>query len=144
MYEAILKTALKKPDYRFDLRLTPYPATDFIKQKWEWTDTNAILFMAAIGIGLVLTSVAGHLVLERTSGLKHLQLISGMHLKAYWIANFIFDAFKLSMVLAVMIILLEIFNLNYDSVYITMALLPWAVIPFTYVTTFIFDSESGA
>jgi hypothetical protein len=51
--------------------------------------------MSAIAYGMIVTAIVSYLLVERISGLKHLQVISGMNLKAYWIGNFIFDYIKM-------------------------------------------------
>lgn len=65
--------------------------------------------MASIAFGLVLTSVVSNLVVERLSGLKHLQLISGMQLKAYWVGNFIFDFVRMQLLSVSIVCLLAMF-----------------------------------
>ena len=67
-----------------------------------------------------------------------------MRLDAYWIANFIFDACKLYVTVIATIALIYAFNQKYDSSVVVYALFPFAIIPFTYVTSFLFTAESAA
>jgi ATP-binding cassette, subfamily A (ABC1), member 3 len=52
----------------------------------------------------MMTAVVSYLVVERIDGLKHLQEISGMQLKAYWVGNFIIDFIKMQLTIAITII----------------------------------------
>lgn len=144
MYESILRTATNNPDFHFDLRISPYPPTDLIKQKFVWTNTNTLNFMASIAFGLVLTSIVSNLVIERLSGLKHLQLISGMQLKAYWVGNYIFDFARMELLSISVVCLLAMFGLGHETSHLLLVMLPVGAIPFTYASSFIFTSDSGA
>jgi hypothetical protein len=37
---------------------------------------------------------------ERVTGIKHHQLISGLNISAYWVANFVADFLKMEIVIA--------------------------------------------
>jgi ATP-binding cassette, subfamily A (ABC1), member 3 len=78
------------------------------------------------------------------NGLKHLQIISGMKLKAYWAGNFVFDLFKWSLLVVTTIILWFAFGLEFNSAWLTVLMCPFGIIPFTYMTSFVFSSESAA
>jgi ATP-binding cassette subfamily A (ABC1) protein 3 len=81
---------------------------------------------------------------EREKNLKHMQMISGMSLPAYWVANYLFDIIKSIIPSAVVIGLIYAFDLKYDNVWILFLLYPIGVIPFTYVTSFVFAGENVA
>ena len=88
MYESILKTATQDPNFKFKVRLTTYPPTQAIKAVRETSNSGIIVLMTAIAYSMMITSIVSYLVVERISGLKHLQVISGMNLKAYWVEIF--------------------------------------------------------
>jgi len=67
-----------------------------------------------------------------------------MQLKAYWIGNFIFDFFKIEFTVVITIILFYGFDLGYNAAWITYLVLPFGILPFTYVTSFIFTADSAA
>jgi ATP-binding cassette subfamily A (ABC1) protein 3 len=73
-----------------------------------------------------------------------LQVISGMQLTAYWTANFVVDMLKLQPLLWTTILIFNIENLHYEAAWLTYLLLPFAILPFTYVTSFIFTSDNAA
>ena len=79
--------------------------------------------------------------------LKHVQVISGMRLSSYWIANFIFDFLKMYFTVGTTIIIFEIMKsdyLDYDSSVIVYALFPFGVLPCIYVMSFLFSADSAA
>lgn len=73
-----------------------------------------------------------------------MQLISGMNLLAYWISNLIFDICKGIIPSAIVIGLMYAFALDYQNVWILFLLYPVGVIPFTYVSSFLFTGENMA
>lgn len=61
-----------------------------------------------------------------------------MSLPAYWISNIIFDIIKAIIPSAIVIGLMYAFSLDYSNVWIIFLLYPIGVIPFTYVSSFLF------
>ena len=92
----------------------------------------------SIAFAIFLGGVGRYLVSERLSGLKHLQVISGMQLKAYWAACFIFDWFKMNITIVTAMILFAAFDLELNNMMVPLVLLPFGALPFTYATQFIF------
>ena len=78
MSEAILKTATQDPDFKFALRSSPYPMTKAVKSRIETFNSGVVIFITAIGFSVLLVGVVSYLVLERTSGLKHIQEVSNL------------------------------------------------------------------
>lgn len=73
-----------------------------------------------------------------------MQMISGMSLPAYWISNMIADIIKVYIPVFLIIILSILFDCNYPGVAICFMFLPWAIVPFTYVTSFMFSDDTNA
>ena len=67
-----------------------------------------------------------------------------MSLASYWLTNFIFDILKTMFLSLMTLLLLEIFNMNLPDIWLIMILYPFALIPFTYATSFLFSKESTA
>ncbi len=67
-----------------------------------------------------------------------------MQLSAYWIGNFIFDFFKMQLTIAVTISMFFALKMGFDNASITFVLLPFGILPFTYVTSFIFKTDNAA
>jgi ATP-binding cassette subfamily A (ABC1) protein 3 len=144
MYESILKSATNNSDFSYKLRSTPYPLAELIKVRFIVADASSVVFMTSIAFSMIITAVVSYLVVERVNGLKHLQIISGMQLKAYWIGNFIFDALKMGVTILCVIGLFFGYEMKYDAAWITFLLIPFAVMPYTYVVSFIFTTDSAA
>ena len=115
MYESILKVATDDPNFEFKTRSSPYPLTYEIKKRVATADSGAIIFFSAISYSIVITVTISYLVVERVSQLKHVQVITGMRLSSYWIANFIFDALKLYVTVITTIVLFKAFEQDYPS-----------------------------
>mmetsp|Transcript_117061 Transcript_117061/g.162758 ORF Transcript_117061/g.162758 Transcript_117061/m.162758 type:complete len:101 (+) Transcript_117061:1505-1807(+) len=67
-----------------------------------------------------------------------------MHLGAYWFSKMIFDIIKLELTGILSFSLFYAFGMDYDHMPVALVLIPFAIVPFTYVTSFIFSVESGA
>ena len=68
--------------------------------------------MLAIAFALFPASIVSYIMLEREKNLKHMQLISGMNLSAYWVSNFIFDCIKVYIPVIITIGLFYAYNLR--------------------------------
>lgn len=100
--------------------------------------------MVSIGFALIPATVVSFILNEREKNLKHQQLISGMSLFAYWISNIIFDLVKAIIPSAIVIGLIYAYDLGWDNTWLMFILYPVGVIPFTYVTSFLFTTENVA
>jgi len=61
---------------------------------------------------MIPSSTVSYILTEREKNLKHMQLISGMSLSAYWIGNFIFDLLKALVPTVIVIALIYAFELK--------------------------------
>ena len=100
--------------------------------------------MSAIAYSMIITAIISYLVVERINGLKHLQVISGMNLKAYWIGNFIFDFLKMELTIIVTLSVLFGYKLGLNAAWATYVALPFGIIPFSYVMSYWFTVDSAA
>lgn len=89
-------------------------------------------------------AIISFILIERVENQRHMQLISGMSLSAYWVSNMIADMIKLYIPIIIIILVSILFDSNYDGVWILYMLLPPALVPFTYVTSFLFKTDSNA
>jgi hypothetical protein len=67
-----------------------------------------------------------------------------MQRKAYWIGNFIVDFVKILILVLTTIACFFGFSMQMENASWAYLALPFAVLPFTYVTSFMFSSESSA
>lgn len=102
------------------------------------------VFMVGIGMALIPCVMVSYILKERTECLKHMQLISGMSLPAYWISNMMADIVKVYIPVLLMLATSILFNANYPDVWVLFLLLPLALVPFSYMTSFMFGSDTGA
>ena len=73
-----------------------------------------------------------------------MQVISGVSLPAYWWSNAIADVTKTYVPIIIIIIMTFIFNVQYDGVWALLLLYPLAIVPFTYITSFLFVNDTVA
>ena len=144
MYESILATASGNPNFNFNVSTVPYPTMATLRARDDAGNGFTFSFMVGIGISLIPCAMISFILKEREDNLKHMQLISGMSLSAYWISNMISDIIKVYIPLVLMIILSFIFGTNYAGVWVLVLLLPWALVPFTYITSFLFSNDTNA
>lgn len=67
-----------------------------------------------------------------------------MSLSGYWASNLFFDMFMAYISIGFIIMLTFLFNKNYEGIWALFLLYPPSVVPFTYVTSFIFSSDINA
>ena len=80
-----------------------------LKKREKGGNALEFSFMVGIGISLIPCAMISFILKEREDSLKHMQVISGMKLPAYWISNMIADIIKVYIPLSLMMILAVIF-----------------------------------
>jgi ATP-binding cassette subfamily A (ABC1) protein 3 len=144
LYEAILRTALNNSKLNFSVTTTPYPVTNFVKSNLKGTSPFFIVFFVSISFALIPAAMITFIMGEREKNLKHMQLISGMSLSAYWISNIIFDVLKSLIPCMVVLAFMKLYGLLYPNIWLSFLLYPIAITPFTYATSFLFSKETLA
>ncbi len=144
MYESIIKTATNNPAFSFQMTTVPFPTLYVLDQRAKTGNAFDFVFMLGIGMALIPCVMVSFIMKERAEGLKHMQLISGMSLPAYWISNMIADIVKVYIPVLMMLLTSIAFKVNYPDIWILFLLLPLALVPFSYVTTFLFGSDTSA
>lgn len=69
--------------------------------------------MLSIGLALIPCAMVSFILKEREDNSKHMQLISGMSLFGYWLANMITDIIKAYMPTLFILAFTFLFDLNY-------------------------------
>lgn len=144
MYESVLKVATNNTNFKLRVETSPFPVTKELKQRKKMQNSVLVVFVVAVGFALIPASIISNMVSERELNLKHMQMISGMNLPAYWIANSVFDLAKAYIPCIVSIGLLYAFDIEYDYVWILFLLYPLGVIPYTYFMSFLVSTENLA
>lgn len=67
-----------------------------------------------------------------------------MSLAGYWSSNLIFDMVMAYVPILLIILLTFVFNKHYEGVWLLFLLYPPSIVPFTYVTSFLFKSDINA
>ena len=110
-----------------------------------------IVIYIVLAVVFIPGMVAGFVVYERETEVKHQQIVSGVFLTAYWVGNFLLDYAKYAFfaIMAPLIIvwldaqvMIEEGNLTYFI--ITVFILGFALISYAYVVSFFFKSPSAA
>jgi len=100
--------------------------------------------MTAIALALIPCVMVQFILQERQLQLKHQQLLSGMSLAGYWTSNLFFDVMMAYIPTGFIILLTFLFNVGFEGIWVLFLLFPPAVVPFTYVTSFLFTSDINA
>ena len=100
--------------------------------------------MQSIGLALIPTVMVGFILREREENQKHMQLVSGMSLFGYWASNMIADIIKAYVPVLLIMALAACFSAYYKGMWIIYLLYPWALVPFTYITSFMISKETTA
>ena len=67
-----------------------------------------------------------------------------MSLAGYWISNLLFDVIMAYIPIGLILLLMALFGKMYEGVWVLFVLYPLAIVPFTYVCSFCFDSDVTA
>ena len=143
MYQAILKN-IKGSSFSYKMVNDPMPIVQIYKNKNKQISGYFITFVLGIALALIPGSIIGFLLYERINSLVHQQIISGMNKLSYWLSNFVYDIIKAFVPCIVAIIFLYVFNLSLDFAWLLLLLLPTALVPYTYLTSFLFNDEVAA
>lgn len=100
--------------------------------------------MVAIAFSLIPSIIISFILKERENQLKHMQMISGVSKCAYWTSNLISDIIKTYIPIGLILALQNIFGISVEDAWVSMLVYPIAIVPFTYVTSFMFTSDSVA
>lgn len=104
----------------------------------------------ALGMAFIPAAYVVFVVKERETNSKHLQLISGVDIRAYWLSNYVFDFASFLITGTLSIIIIQLFGAesyrgdNLPVIILAMLLFGLAVIPFSYLWSFLFRSASTA
>jgi ABC-type multidrug transport system ATPase subunit len=125
----------------------PFPIT--ASQK-DLTDTTTSLFLA-LGFAFIPASYGAFVVLERETGCKHLQMISGVNFISYWLATWLWDMLNYIVPAAASVLLIMAFGIESLTKGATicwtlLAIMGYGVscTSFTYMLSYLFESHTSA
>lgn len=67
-----------------------------------------------------------------------------MNLPAYWLANFSSDVIKAYVPVLLTMLIAVIFSVSEPGVPVIMLIFPFAIVPLTYTTSFLFGTDTQA
>ena len=144
IYEAILRKATGVNDLSFTTVNDPMPVVQIWLDNDKGNNSFVMTLIIGIAFSLIPTSLISFLLIEKFNQLVHQQTISGMNKAAYWISSFCFDILKVLVPVLVCTLFLKIFGLDVEYGWLLLLLFPFALVPYTYATSFMFSSESSA
>ena len=136
---------------RLELHAKPLPGTAEMSHAIH----NVVGFMTAISVMIAMATItstfANFVVKEREVSAKHLQLLSGVSIPAYWLANLAWDLIVYSCAAFLVILMLIYFDIqvlvssdHFIPLVNCFVLYGFSVIAFMYVLSFCFSSHSSA
>lgn len=151
MNQGILKAVTNNPNAFIKSTLRPHKLT----KQWKTFESSADALMAVFLISLAYSFIPSSLIMfivkERETNVKHQQIVSGVSILAYWSSNFTVDFLKFLICGVYTCLAVEIFNIEafkkldyYGMVWALTMMYGVCVILFTYLTSFLFKSPSGA
>jgi len=152
MNTAILRTATGDDNAVIKVKFDPFPMTSYIKQFNKSASAIFTIMFLAIAISFIPSNMIMFIVYEREAQIKHQQLVSGIGVGAYWIANLLVDFIKVSIVLVVAYIMYILANIEAimgesdKNLMLIVILFGYAlcIVTFTYLTSFLFKNSTVA
>ena len=132
------------PNVEINFLHYPLPLTAELEEQSDQTNNNLVIFFVAIAFSLIPANFVTIIVKEKINNSKHLMRVSGISILAYWIVNYIFELVKYYFTCGICVFLLWAFSFYKNYLYILYLIYGPAMIPMTYILSFLFDSESGA
>lgn len=142
MYQSILANV--DSDIKFNVQTAPFPVFYVFSSRVASGQALDFSSIVSIALALIPCVIVSFIIKEREQQVKHMQLISGVSLPAYWISNMIADITKTYVPIFIILILQIIFDLQYDGVWELIIIYPLVIVPFTYVTSFLFTGDTVA
>ena len=139
----IIEVQINK-EINIDFTHYPLPLTVGSEQQKDQSNNNLIVFFVGIAFALIPANFITIIVKEKINNSKHLMRVSGINIFVYWFVNFIFELFKYYITCGICILLLLAFGFYKKYLYILYLEYGPSMIILTYLTSFIFESESSA
>lgn len=151
MNQAIIRKLTNKP-----ISITcvnyPFPLTASQKSITGTATGFVASFIFAVALAFIPSSIVVFIVKEREMGVKHQQLVSGVGLFAYWMANYVSDLIKIIIPVGfagLMCLAFDISSLvdpssSYAAVWVLLLLYGTSVISFAYLFSFLFKQYGNA
>jgi len=148
---AILKAATGDDSKRITVINAPFLKTAGSKSVDQIFSGVVYAFVLGIAMSLLPASLITYIVKEREFNAKHQQIVSGVSITAYWFSNFLVDIIKYmipAVISALVTMGLDATALIKDdklgALWLDFILYGFAIVPFVYLTAFLFRNYGTA
>jgi len=148
---AILRAATGNSQLTITTIVAPFEKTSGAKAIDDVFSGVVYAFVFGIALSLIPASLITYIVKEREFNAKHQQIVSGVSITAYWFSNFFVDIVKYmitAVICALMAIALDAAALidgdKLGALWLVFILYGFAIIPFVYLTAFLFRNYGTA
>jgi len=142
--QSVMRIATGNPNFKIKFANSPLPLSYEVRNREDAKNGNMVTNALVISFALLPASIVSFIVREREDSLKHQQLITGVSLTAYWVSNAALDMFKSFIPGGVAIGLIYAFDVKIPMAWLIIILYAICIIPFTYFSSFFFNSENAA
>uniref|UniRef100_A0A7S3XYS2 ABC transporter domain-containing protein n=1 Tax=Heterosigma akashiwo TaxID=2829 RepID=A0A7S3XYS2_HETAK len=149
--EALIQKVLGDHEISITVRSFPLDLTQFELSQKQGIDGFTVTIFILFAFAFVPAGFAQYVVHEKEMKIKYQQVVSGVNLNAYWLSSWIWDSFQyLAGPMALCIAMLYIFDVEIlvgnavDATLTLFILFGLAVVPFTYICSFFFNSAPVA
>lgn len=142
--EAILRVAKNDADYKLEFVNYPLPISNAGKGREQAKNGDLMASFIAVAFSLIPSSIIIFIVQELETNLKHQQVVTGVSITAYWLANAVVDTVKSLIPCGLSIALLYAFDIGIPYAWLLMIIYCFTIVPFTYAMSFLFTKENVA
>ena len=154
MASAILKFIANSSMINYDMTNHPLPKTNaniIDDQMNQGFQGFTLAFNVCFGMAFLASSFSLFLVKERAMKAKHIQFVSGVRVVNFWLSTFCWDMINYIIPAIVLIICFAAFgigqyvdDLRFFDIFLLFVLYGWAMLPFMYLWSFLFQVSSTA
>jgi len=148
---AILRDATNNDQATITVINAPFLKTTGAKSIDQVFSGVIYAFVLGIAMSLIPASLITYIVKEREHNAKHQQIVSGVSIHAYWFSNYFVDLIKYlipAVISALMALALDASALidgdKYGALWLTFIFYGFSIIPFVYLTAFLFRNYGTA
>ena len=107
-------------------------------------NSSSLVFFISIAFALIPANFITIIIREKEKNTKHLQIVSGISLLAYWLSNVIFELVKYYTTGAICLGLMSAYSQCTNEMWVIYFIYGLTMIPFTYLFTFFYSAEATA
>lgn len=111
LYSAVIKTASGRNDLKFTVTNVPNPKSKYCPGFEAEANGIFVAWIVGIAYSLIPASIIARIVYEKESGLFHLQKVTGVDMRSYWLSFYVFDIILVYICTLLTWFLVDIFNL---------------------------------